>query len=111
MSAEKPDAVVDLVVVLTAKDVSSLPELRELMATQVALSREEPGCLRFEAFESQTVPGTIIVVERWTTQAALDQHRQAKAITTVYMPKILPLVERVLHVCSALPHFRTLRTN
>lgn len=103
MTSENADVMMDLVVVLTAKDLGSLTELRELMAAQVALSREEPGCVRFEAFESQTVPGTIIVVERWASQAVLDQHRQAKAITTVYIPKILPLVERVLHVCSVLP--------
>lgn len=103
MAIESVAAMVDLVVVLTAKDIGSLPALRELMATQVILSREEPGCVRFEVFESQTVPGTIMIVERWESQAALDAHRKAKAITTVYIPKILPLVERVLHVCSALP--------
>ena len=94
---------VDLVVILTAKDIGDLPKLRELMATQVHLSREEPGCVRFEAFESQTAPGTFIVVERWASQAALDQHRQARAITTVYIPQILPLVERTLHICSPVP--------
>lgn len=94
---------VDLTVVLTAKDLGDVPELRELLTTQVHLSREEPGCERFEAFESQSAPGTFFVVERWESQAALDEHRKAKAITTVYVPRILPLAERVLHVCSVLP--------
>ncbi|MCJ7782040.1 MAG: antibiotic biosynthesis monooxygenase, partial [Acidimicrobiia bacterium] len=74
---------VDLTVILTAKDLAHLPELRELLTTQVVMSREEPGCLQFEVFESQTVPGTFIVVERWESEAALDVHRQAEAITTV----------------------------
>ena len=55
------------------------------------------------ALESQTVPGTFIVVERWESDAALDAHREAEAITTVYLPHIMPLVDRVLHVCSVLP--------
>ncbi|MFA7280145.1 MAG: putative quinol monooxygenase [Sterolibacterium sp.] len=103
MDSAHTDVGVNLVVVLIAKDVGSLPELRDLLATQVDLSRQEPGCQRFDAFESKSAPGTLIVVERWASQAALDQHRKAKAITTVYLPKILPLVERVLHDCSALP--------
>ena len=103
MTTENVNAMVDLVVILTAKDIGNLAQLRELMATQLNLSREEPGCVRFDAFESQTAPGTFIVVERWESQVALDEHRKARAITTVYIPKILPLVERVLHVCTPLP--------
>ena len=89
--------------ILTAKDLAHVPELRELLTTQVVLSREEPGCVRFEALESQSVPGTFIVVERWESEAALDAHREAEAITTVYLPRIMPLVDRVLHMCSVLP--------
>jgi quinol monooxygenase YgiN len=100
---ERRQTIVDLTVILTAKDVAHVPELRELLATQVVLSRKEPGCVRFEALESQTVPGTFIVVERWESDAALDAHREAEAITTVYLPHIMPLVDRVLHVCSVLP--------
>lgn len=94
---------VNLVVMLTARDPGSLGELRELLATQVGMSRQEPGCERFEVLESELPAGTFIVVERWSSAAALERHRQAQAITTVYVPKILPLVERVLHRCSVLP--------
>lgn len=90
---------VDLTVVLTAKDPGSLPLLREMVTTQVTLSRQEPGCIRFLAFESETAPGTFFLVERWESQEALDTHRKAHAVTTLYIPKILPLVDRVAHVC------------
>ena len=93
---------VDLTVILTANDPAHRPELRELLATQVQMSRAEPGCIRFEAFESQTVAGTFILVERWESQAALDEHRKATACMTVYFPKVIPLVSRVPHVCSVL---------
>ena len=56
---------IDLTVILTAKDLNCVPELRELLAMQVNLSRLEPGCVRFEAFESQTLAGTFILIERW----------------------------------------------
>lgn len=93
---------IDLTVVLSARDINCVPQLRELLAMQVNLSRQEPGCVRFEAFESQTVPGTFILIERWESQAALDTHRTAKGFTTVYAPQVLPLVERVAHVCHIL---------
>jgi quinol monooxygenase YgiN len=100
---ERNASVVDLIVVLVAKHADDVAELRELVPTQVRMSREEPGCLQFDSYESQSALGTFFVVEQWESQAALDQHRQAKAITTVYVPRILPLVDRHLHVCSALP--------
>ena len=93
---------IDLTVVLAARDISSVPQLRELLTMQVNLSRQEPGCVRFEAFESQSVPGTFILIERWESQAALDTHRTAKGFTTVYAPQVLPLVDRVAHVCTVL---------
>lgn len=93
---------IDLTVVLSARDLSCVPQLRELLAMQVNLSRQEPGCVRFEAFESQTVPGTFILIERWESQAAVDTHRTAKGFTTVYAPLVLPLVDRVAHVCCVL---------
>ena len=94
---------IDLTVVLTAKDLASVGELRSLLGSQVQLSRAEPGCIRFEAFESNSVPGTFILIERWESQAALDEHRKAKGFNTIYAPKVLPLVDRVPHVCSVLP--------
>ncbi len=93
---------IDLTVILTAKDSANIPELRTLLATQVQLSRAEPGCVRFEAFESGSVPGTFILIERWESQAALDEHRKATGFMTIYAPKVIPLVDRVPHVCTVL---------
>ena len=69
---------------------------------EVNLSRQESGCVRFEAFESQTVPGTFTLIERWESQAALDTHCTAHGFTTIYVPQVLPLVDRVAHVCRVL---------
>ncbi|MCA9062474.1 MAG: antibiotic biosynthesis monooxygenase, partial [Planctomycetaceae bacterium] len=72
------------------------------LVKQAELSRAEPGCLRFEAYESATVPQTFILVERWQDQAALDEHRKAEGFTTIYAPQVLPLVDRVAHVGTPL---------
>jgi quinol monooxygenase YgiN len=95
-------AMIDLTVILTAKDLNCVGELRELLEMQVNLSRQEPGCVRFEAFESQTLEGTFILIERWASQAALDVHRKARGFTTIYAPRVLPLVDRTAHVCHVL---------
>ena len=95
-------SMIDLTVILTAKDPAHMAELRSLLAQQVQLSRAEPGCIRFEAFESGSVSGTFILIERWESQAALDEHRKATGFTTIYAPKVIPLVDRVPHVCTVL---------
>ena len=94
---------IDITVVLAAKDPGTLPDLRDLLAAHVNLSRQEPGCQRFEAYESQSVPGSFVLIERWDSQSALDLHRTATGFTTIYAPRVLPLVDRVPHICQVLP--------
>lgn len=94
---------IDITVVLTAKDPANIPELRDHLATHVNLSRAEPGCIRFEAYESKSVSGTFILIERWESESALELHRTALGFTTIYGPRVLPLVDRVPHICQVLP--------
>lgn len=93
---------IDLIVVLTARDLATMPQLRDLLREQVTRSMREPGCMRFELLESTSVSGTFILIERWESQLALDTHRNADACQTLYFPRIVPLVERVPHVCQSL---------
>jgi quinol monooxygenase YgiN len=79
------------------KNPDDVPEIRELLTEQARLSREEPGCERFEVYQSKNDPLAFLLVERWSDQAALDAHRLALAYTTVYAPKVLPKVDRVAH--------------
>ena len=64
---------------------------------QATLSRREPGCLRFDVYQSTTLPGRFILHEQWQSQADLDKHRTAEAYTTVYQPLVIPRVEREAH--------------
>lgn len=85
---------------LTVKETANVETVRSLLAEQVKLSRAEPGCLRFEAYHSQADPRKFLLVERWSDKADWEVHRTAKAVTEIYVPKVLPLVEREPHVST-----------
>ena len=82
---------------LTVKDPADVQKVSELLAEQGRLSRQEPGCARFEVYQSSNAPTRFLLTERWESQAAVDAHRTAKAYTTVYQPQVLPLVNREPH--------------
>jgi quinol monooxygenase YgiN len=48
--------------------------LAQAIAEIVPPVREEPGCLVYAAHESRERPGTIVMIETWESQAALDAH-------------------------------------
>lgn len=84
-------------ILLTVKNESDIETVRELLIEQVTLSREEPGCARFELYHSQEDRSLFILIEQWESAELLDAHRQARSCQEVYLPKVLPLVERVPH--------------
>ena len=84
-------------VVLTVKDSNDIAEIESLLTEQGRLSRQEPGCLRFEVYHSQADARVFILNEHWADQPAIDAHRKAMAYTTIYQPKVLPRVDRVPH--------------
>lgn len=40
---------------------------------------KEPGCEQFEIFQSVVNPDQLVILERWTDQAALDVHSKVNA--------------------------------
>ncbi|HVU86383.1 MAG TPA: putative quinol monooxygenase [Pirellulales bacterium] len=87
-------------ILLTVKDANDVPEIRELLREQGRLSRAEPGCARFEVYQSNVDETRFFLIERWESNEALDLHRKAKAYTEIYQPKVLPKVERQGHVST-----------
>jgi quinol monooxygenase YgiN len=85
---------------LTLKNTKDVDKVRGLLAEAAALSRPEPGCLRFEVYQSQNDPAKFLLCERWESKEALDKHRTAKAYTTIYQPQVMPLVDREGHPSS-----------
>ncbi len=84
-------------VLLTVKDPAQVETVRGLLIEQARLSRQEPGCARFEVYQSQNEPRRFILNEHWESPEAVDAHRKAHAYTTVYQPRVLPLVDREPH--------------
>jgi len=87
-------------ILLTVKQPDDIAKVRELLGTAARLSRQEPGCLRFEASQSNNNAALFFLNEQWESQAALDVHRTAAAYTTIYYPQVIPLVDRVPHPCT-----------
>lgn len=54
--------------------------LARAMATIIPQVLQEPGCLAYVAHESREAPGTIVMIETWADQAALDAHNTAPSI-------------------------------
>ncbi|MFZ4732492.1 MAG: putative quinol monooxygenase [Pirellulales bacterium] len=91
-----------LTVVLTVRDAADVATVRELLTAAMHLSRKEPGCLRFDVYHSEPEPRRFTLVEHWESPAALEAHRQGEAYSTIYKPRVMPLVEREGHPSSLL---------
>lgn len=84
-------------VMLTVKDAEDVPQVRELLTEIGRLSRAEPGCISYAAYHSQSDPSLFLLVEHWESEAAWQEHKTREAVTEIYLPKVIPLVERVPH--------------
>ncbi|HEV3415268.1 MAG TPA: putative quinol monooxygenase [Pirellulales bacterium] len=82
---------------LTVKNKDDVDQVRRLLTEAAESSRQEPGCLRFEVYQSQNDAAKFLLHERWESQEALARHRTAQAYTTIYQPKVMPLIDREGH--------------
>ena len=85
---------------LTVQDAADVEEIRSLLSQAADLSRAEEGCLRFEVYQSQDDPACFLLAERWASREAWEAHREERAFTEIYQPKVLPRVERVPHIST-----------
>ena len=53
--------------------------LAQAMADRCRAVQQEPGCLQYEVFQSALDPDTLVLLELWDDQAALDAHAQVNA--------------------------------
>lgn len=87
---------------LNVRNQSDIKTVADLLAEHARLSRGEPGCLRFELYQSNLDPHTFFLLEAWESQAVLDVHREAEAFQTIYAPRVLPLVDRAAHPVTSI---------
>lgn len=93
---------IQVLVWLKVNDPADVPQVAQWLREHGRLSQAEPGCLRFEAYQSQTEPQRFCLCEYWESQAALDVHRTAQGYTTIYQPLVLPRVTREAHPVTLL---------
>jgi quinol monooxygenase YgiN len=89
-------------VVLTVNDPANVETVKGLLQEAARHSREEPGCSRFEVYQSTADPTKFFLNEHWLDQAAIDGHRKGHAYTQIYQPKVIPLVTREGHPSNLL---------
>jgi quinol monooxygenase YgiN len=89
-------------VLLTVKDSGDVSKIRDLLSEHGKLSQQEPGCARFELYHSEADPRVFILNEQWESEEALSVHRTAKGYTTIYVPQVLPHVDRTAHLAQLL---------
>ncbi len=89
-------------VLLTVKDRADVETIKGLLVEQRKHSLQEPGCARFEVYHSTADETRFILNEHWESQEAVDAHRKGFAYTTIYQPKVLPLVVREGHPSNLL---------
>ena len=49
----------------------------------VDLIRSEPGNLRYEYYQSLDAPETVLLIDNWTDQAAIDAHHASPMMATI----------------------------
>jgi quinol monooxygenase YgiN len=84
-------------VVLTVNNENDIEEVRSLLSEQAQRSSEEPVCVRFGVYHSQADEQQFLLIGQWKTQEDLDRHKEAKAFTELFIPKVIPLVSLVPH--------------
>tara|TARA_B100000609_G_C16767560_1_gene210225 strand:- start:78 stop:371 length:294 start_codon:yes stop_codon:yes gene_type:complete len=89
-------------VLLRVKDIKNISLVGELLKEQAKRSSEESGCIRFEVYHSSSDVQQFILVEQWANEADLERHKNAKAFTELYLPKVIPLVDRSPHLSELL---------
>ena len=69
---------------LRYKGASARAFAEEMTASgTVDLIRAEPGNLRYEYYQSLDDPETILLIDSWTDQAAIDAHHASPMMATI----------------------------
>ena len=73
-----------VVVNLRYKGANARAFAEEMTASgTVDLIRAEPGNLRYEYYQSLDDPETILLIDSWTDQAAIDAHHASPMMATI----------------------------
>ena len=63
-------------------------ELAQAYRARCEECMKEPGCEQFEVFQSVLNPDKLVLLERWSDQAALDTHAKLNATRPALRPEL-----------------------
>ena len=78
---------VRLIVTITAAPGKG-SELAQAYRARCAEIAKEPGCEQFEALQSVVNPDKLVLLERWTDQAALEVHAKLNQTRPSLLPEL-----------------------
>ncbi|MDK1476541.1 putative quinol monooxygenase [Streptomyces sp. 549] len=87
----------DLIVIVRVPDPADVAPVADAFTRMRSLCLAEEGCISWEAYRSQSEEGHFVLVERWASRARWEAHGEGPAIQDIYLPEVLPRVEREVH--------------
>lgn len=97
-----PADVFDLVVIVTVRDKTSADGVAAAFERMRPVCLLEPGCIEWRAYRSGADPTRFVLVERWASEEAWEAHGELSAIQDIYLPDVLPHIEREVHPSTLL---------
>lgn len=95
-------------IVVIARWTIAEASLAEVLALLPELQREslqEPGCLGYEILRSTKTPNTLVLIERYRDEQAIQAHRESAHYRVLVSGSIAPLLsERQVDLLSAIGH-------
>lgn len=84
----------DPIVVIARWQVAEaqVAEVLEIVTGLRRQSLAEPGCLGYEVFRSVEDPGSILLIERYRDDAAIEAHRQSPHYRALVADRIVPML-------------------
>lgn len=86
-----------LIVIISAKTLADIAPIANALTRMRPLCLAEPGCARWEAYQSEEAPEKFVLVEHWETRELWEAHGDLAAIQEIYMPEIFPRIMREVH--------------
>ncbi len=82
---------------LTVQDSARVEAVANALIRCGEQSRLEDGCMRWEAYQSESNPNCFLLVEHWATKEHWERHRTGPTVTEIYFKEVIPHVTREAH--------------
>ncbi|MCQ8772884.1 putative quinol monooxygenase [Streptomyces telluris] len=87
----------DLIVIIRVTEAPDIAIVADALSRMRALCLAEDGCVSWEAYQSHEEPSRFVLVEHWASRAHWEAHDAGDAIQKIYIPEIMPRIEREVY--------------